>query len=179
MAKNKHRINIFPYIVVGLLIVATVVFCVIFFTQNKPDGDAEKDKDTSQNTEEEIAKKSNEAKDRMEADEKKTEEPEKTETGSKLANPSISFIALEDDKLAVGGLVSNINETDGNCIYIFWKGSESFTVSAGILPNPSYISCETVRVDKTKFSSGTWNIKIKYKSNTAEGESETQTYTAQ
>ena len=161
MVKNKHRINIFPYIVVGLIIIAAVIFCVIFFTQNRPGGDTEKDKETSQNTEEEIAKNSNDAKDHMEADEKKAEEPEKTDSGLKAANPSISFIALENNELSVGGLVSNINETEGNCIYTFWKDSESFTVSAGILPNPNYISCETVRVDKTKFSSGTWNIKIK------------------
>ena len=129
--------------------------------------------------EKKVAQSSNDAKDRMDADERNKPVVEKNDAGLNIAEPIITFVAAEDGQIVAGGSIPNINETSGTCIYIFTKGDVTVTENAGILPNPSYISCETVRIPKSKFTNGTWSIKIKYKSNTSEGESETQTYTIQ
>jgi hypothetical protein len=116
---------------------------------------------------------------RMDEDEANKTVPEKDESGLNIARPEISFIATENDKIAIGGAIPNINEVEGNCTFVLTNGAQTVTETSGILPNPSYISCESVQIDKSRLSSGTWTIKIQYKSKTSEGESEPKTYTIQ
>ena len=78
-----------------------------------------------------------------------------------------------------GGYISNINETEGSCTYVFTNGDTTVTANSGILPGPSYITCEAVSLEKAKFSNGSWTVKIQYKSNRSEGESETQSFEIQ
>lgn len=195
MVKNKKQnktatkdISIF---ILAVLLVAAITFGVVaLIKQSQSKENSEKDSAQDKNTaseilkteedlqdEDKVADASNDAKDRMEADEKTKVPVETDESGLIIANPEISFVAEEGNKIAAGGAIYNVNESEGTCTYIFSKGDSIITASTKILPNPGYISCETARIEKSKFSSGTWNVKIQYKSNTAEGESETQTYT--
>lgn len=195
MVKNKKQnktatkdISVF---ILAVLLVAAITFGVVALikqSQSKENGekDSAQDKNTASEIlkteedlqdEDKVADSSNDAKDRMEADEKTKVPVETDESGLIIANPEISFVAEEGNKIAAGGAIYNVNESEGTCTYIFSKGDSTITASTKILPNPGYISCETARIEKSKFSSGTWNVKIQYKSNTAEGESETQTYT--
>ena len=195
MVKNKKQnktatkdISVF---ILAVLLVAAITFGVVaLIKQSQSKENGEKDSAQDKNTASEILKTeedlqdedkvtnaSNDAKDRMEADEKTKVPVETDESGLIIANPEISFVAEEGNKIAAGGAIYNVNESEGTCTYVFSKGDSTITASTKILPNPGYISCETARIEKSKFSSGTWNVKIQYKSNTAEGESETQTYT--
>lgn len=194
--KQKTSKTAFKYIigiVFAVLVVAAVTCGVIaFMRQLEHEKDKEKDNAQNRNTasdilkteddlkdEEKVAESSNTAKDIMDAEAEQKTVVEQDDSGLKIAKPEISFIADENGQIAVGGQVTNINETEGTCTYVFTKGDSEVSASAGILPNPSYISCETARIDKSKFTSGVWSVKIEYKSKTAEGASEAQNFTIQ
>ena len=197
MAKKQKRKtaskHIIGFILTILLVAALTCGIIVLIKQleaDKNEKDNVQDKNTASDVikteddlkdENKVAQSSNDAKDRMEADEEAKEKTvvDQDESGKKIAKPEITFIAEENGKIVIGGDVSNINETGGTCIYIYTKGDNTITAGTGILPNPSYISCETARIDKSKFTSGTWSVKIQYKSNTAEGESEAKSYTVQ
>lgn len=197
MAKKQTRNktaskNIIVFILAVLLVAALSFGIIILIKQiqsDKAEKDSAQDKNTASDTlseedladDDKVTEFSNNAKDRMDADEEAKADTtvDQDETGLKIAKPEISFIAEEGDKIAVGGEIININETGGTCTYIFTKGGSAVSASTGTLPNPTYISCETARIDKSKFTSGTWSVKIQYKSNNAEGESETKSYTIQ
>ena len=197
MAKKQTRNktaskNIIVFILAVLLVAALSFGIIILIKQMQSDRaekDSAQDKNTASNTlseedladDDKVTEFSNNAKDRMDADEEAKADTtvDQDETGLKIAKPEISFIAEEGDKIAVGGEIININETGGTCTYIFTKGDSVVSASTGTLPNPTYISCETARIDKSKFTSGTWSVKIQYKSNNAEGESEAKSYTIQ
>lgn len=196
MAKNKNKntkIQSVIFCVVAIIVSGAVTFGVFMLARhlNTHDSNNKSPNTTEQNSpdiirteedakdEEKAAASSMDAKDRAEAAENAKTEVEKNSAGLKVAKPELSFVAAEGDKIAVGGFIPNINETEGTCTFVFTKDSETVTESTGILPNPSYISCETARIEKSRFTSGTWNVKIKYKSNLSEGESEAQTYTIQ
>jgi hypothetical protein len=198
MAKKQTREtfsskNIIVFILAILLVAALSFGIIVLIKQiqaDRTEKDAAHDTNTANSIlqteddlkdENKVADSSNDAKDRMEADEKAKADAavEMNESGLKIAKPEISFVATEDDKIAAGGAIYNINETDGTCTFTFRKGDVEISASGKTLPNPGYISCETVRVDKSKFTSGSWQVTIKYKSNTAEGESEAKSYTIQ
>ena len=193
MAKKQKRdkktaSNIVVF-VIAILLVAAITFGIIVLIKMAQKDATENNKVQDRNTadeilkteedlkdEDKVAESSNNAKDRMEADEKAKADTtvEVDDSGLKIAKPVLNFVSMEGDKIAAGGAVPNINETGGKCTYSFSKEGAKIEFSTNTLPNPSYISCETVRVDANKFTSGTWTVKIIYKSNAAEGESETQ-----
>lgn len=191
--RNKTASKNIIVFILAVLLVAALSFGIIILVKQVKSDKAEKnnaqDKNTASNTlseedladDDKVTESSNNAKDRMDADEEAKADTtvDQDETGLKIAKPEISFIAEEGDKIAVGGEIININETGGTCTYIFTKGGSAVSASTGTLPNPTYISCETARIDKSKFTSGTWSVKIQYKSNNAEGESEAKSYTIQ
>ena len=200
MAKNKKKTSHFSDIltfVIAAILVAVVVFGVmIMIQQNSPSSSPQPQDARDTNTasdilqneedlkdEDKVAESSNDAKDRAEAQARNEEEDKKSveqnAAGLKVAKPNINYIATEGDYIVVGGDVSNINEEGGKCTIIFTKGPDSVSVTTNTLPNPNYISCEAGRIEKNKLSAGEWKVKIQYKSNYAEGESETQSYKVQ
>ena len=205
MAKNKKTKklikNFFTAIIAILLIAAIVLGVILLFRQNEnstpkpqPQQDYARDINTASDKikteddlkdEEKVAESSNDAKDRQEADDnaqaKAKEATKKTESGTLVAEPEITYTYTDNETgdTLVGAEVRNINETGGKCTYTFTRGSTSTSVTTGINAGPSYISCEAARLPKGKLSSGTWSVTVKYKSNTAEGESEAQSYSVQ
>ena len=192
--KQKQKTNNYflLYLAIGIAAVAIAVFVILTIIHNNQKSSENHDNAVDRNSasevlqseedlqdEDKVAQSSNNAKDRMEADESEKVNVQQNESGLLIAEPEISFIADEDGMIIAGGLVPNINETAGNCTYVFKKGDELITQDSNILPNPSYISCENVSVPKSKFSSGVWTVTLQYKSKTAEGASETQTVTIQ
>ena len=201
MAKNKKRKNnlsdIFTFIIAAILVAVIVFGIVIMVQQNSPSDSPKQEDARNANTasdilkteedlkdENKVAESSNDSKDRAEAQARNEEEDKKTvaqtSSGLKVAKPIITFIdGNEPDVVVVGGEVSNINETGGKCTIVFTKGSDVVSVSTNTLPNATYVSCEAGRIEKSKLSAGEWRVKIQYKSNYAEGESEAQSYTVQ
>ena len=44
-----------------------------------------------------------------------------------------------------------------------------------VIPDAKNTVCEAVKLDKSEFGDGQWSVWVEYKSNNAEGKSETQT----
>jgi len=195
--KSKHISDILTFVVAAILVAVVVFGVVVMIKQNSPSESPKQEDARDTNTasdilkteedlkdENKVAESSNDSKDRAEAQARNEEEDKKTvaqtESGLKVAKPMITFIdGNEPDAVVVGGEVSNINETGGKCTIVFTKGSDVVSVSTNTLPNPSYVSCEAGCIEKSKLSAGNWTVKIQYKSNYAEGESEAQNYTIQ
>jgi cytoskeletal protein RodZ len=194
--KSKHISDILTFVVAAILVAVVVFGIVVMIRQNSPTESEQPKEARNINTasdtlkteedlkdEDKVAESSNDSKDRAEAQARNEEEDKKTvaqtESGLKVAKPNINYIAQEGDFIVVGGDVSNINETGGKCTIVFSQGSKAESVTTDTLPNPSYVSCEAGRIEKSKLSAGEWKVKIQYKSNYAEGESEAQNYTIQ
>ena len=202
MAKNKKTKkligNILTFIIAIILTAAIVMGVILLFRQNENNTPKPQQQDYARDTntasdkikteedlkdEEKVAEASNDTKDRQEADDRTEAEAKeaakKTESGQLVAEPEITYIADENGDTLVGAEVRNINETGGKCTYVFTRGTTSVSVTTGINAGPSYISCEAAKFEKGKLASGTWSVTVKYKSNTAEGESEAQSYSVQ
>jgi len=203
MAKNKKTKkllkNIFTTLIAIILIGAIVLGVLLLFRQNesetpKPQKQQDYARDTNTASEkirteedlkdeEKVGEASNDTKDRQEADSRTDAEikasAKKNSAGLLVAEPEITYVANEDGDTLVGAEVRNLNETGGSCTFTFKKGSTTTSVTTGVNAGPSYVSCEAARFEKGKLTSGTWSVTVKYKSNSAEGESEAQSYTIQ
>jgi len=203
MAKNKKTKkllkNIFTTLIAIILIGAIVLGVLLLFRQNesetpKPQKQQDYARDTNTASEkirteedlkdeEKVGEASNDTKDRQEADSRTDAEikasAKKNSAGLLVAEPEITYVANEDGDTLVGAEVRNLNETGGSCTFTFKKGSTTTSVTTGVNAGPSYVSCEAARFEKSKLTSGTWSVTVKYKSNSAEGESEAQSYTIQ
>ncbi len=189
--RNKSKTII--YLLIVMILVAVIVLgglTIAKLMREKDENDSVHDTNTASEIlrteedlkdEEKVAQSSNDAKDRFDADERTKTVTEKNDAGLNIAAPVVSFVGLSQDGnyIEAGGAVPNINEPEGNCTFVFTNGDKTVTASSNILPGASYISCEAVKLEKAKFTSGTWSVKIQYKSNLSEGESETQSFEIQ
>lgn len=193
-AKQKRNSKTLVSIVIVMILVAVIVFGVFSIVKILRDKGDEKDNAQDTNTaseilkteedlkdEDKVAQAGNNAKDRLEADENNKPTVEQNAAGLNIATPVLNFVGLDQTgaNVEAGGEIVNINELEGTCTFVFTKGDVSVTASSGILPGPNHIACESVKLERSKFTSGTWNVKIQYKSNRSEGESETQSFEIQ
>ncbi len=105
----------------------------------------------------------------------------RNENGLKVANVVLNepYFIEENKKVVVSSTITNVVETEGNCVYIFTNGPLSLTKKMKVLPNAKNTVCEAVVLDKDSLSAGQWKVRLEYKSNYSEGVSETQTFTIQ
>lgn len=192
--RNQSTSKTVIYLLIVMILVAVIVLGGLAIARLANQHNDEQDNAQDTNTaseilqteedlkdEEKVAQSSNDAKDRFEADERTKTTAEKDASGLNIAAPVVSFVGPSQDGafIEAGGAIPNINEPEGTCTFVFSKGDTTLTASGGILPGASYISCEAVKLEKAKFTSGTWNVKIQYKSNLSEGESEAQSFEIQ
>lgn len=102
-------------------------------------------------------------------------EVEKAPNGLKIANTILS-INQNDKMIIFSARVTNFLETGGKCSYILTKGTEMVTYTKDVLPDPKTTVCESLVLEKSSLSAGEWQIKVEYKSEDAEGASETQSF---
>ena len=197
-AKNKHtkKQSNFPLIITALLSVVLVAIIVfgVFVLINDPEVGNKEDKDEAETTDVKKELKNN-TDEQPKADEK--QEPTDTETtyddsktgyesgnndkpvdhdvnGKKVATTSLT-ITPADTFIILSGRVTNFKEEGGNCTYKLKRGNEEKSYAKQVIPDAKNTVCEAVKLDKSELGSGQWTIWIEYKSNSAEGKSETQT----
>ncbi len=146
--------------------------------ENK-NSDGGEDKNDRQETNETAL---SDVKDAAEAAEK-TKEVATNDSGLKVAKPKVTYAGIEQNgSLVISGEISNISDTAGICSFVIQNGSKSTVIEHGILPNAKNSVCDAVYFEKgsedliknkNELGAGEWSVKIKYKSNYAEGESET------
>ncbi len=103
-------------------------------------------------------------------------EIERSDNGLKVAKTVLN-INQNDQMIIFSARVTNFLETGGKCNYILTKGTEMVTYTKDVLPDPKTTVCESLVLEKSSLSAGAWNVKVEYKSNDAEGASETQSFT--
>jgi hypothetical protein len=100
-----------------------------------------------------------------------------TENGLKVPVFDLA-IRQSNGATIVSGKITNFIEAGGSCTYtISGVTTKSYTVD--ILPDPKYTVCEALVFKNGDLASGDWQVKVEYKSKTAGGVSETQTFTIQ
>ncbi|MBQ8156784.1 hypothetical protein IJ102_00065 [Candidatus Saccharibacteria bacterium] len=173
-------------LILAVLMVALLTFGVLslvkYLSDEKRQIDDQKDKNTATLYEEttpaddETESGNNDRKDEAEADADSRPENQTNTNGKTVAEVMVSSAGVLNDKVLASGMVTNIIETQGDCIYVFRKGSESVTTTTPALQNAKNTVCSSATLDKAKFSAGTWEVTLEYQSNTAEGVSETTTF---
>lgn len=107
----------------------------------------------------------------------KKPEVEVAENGLKVPVFDLA-IRQNNGATSVIGKITNFIEAGGSCTYtLSGVATKSYTVD--ILPDPKYTVCEALVFKNGDLASGDWQVKVEYKSKTAGGVSETQTFTIQ
>lgn len=75
--------------------------------------------------------------------------------------------------------INELKETGGKCYFTLSQNGSDKTFTKPILQNAKNMLCEALIFRRGELAPGTWRAKVKYQSNTAEGESETKTFTVQ
>jgi hypothetical protein len=84
-------------------------------------------------------------------------------------------IAENEQVIIFSGRVTNFKEEGGTCFYNVKSSTGTKQYSAQVIPDAKFTVCEAVKLDKSSLGSGQWTVWMEYKSNNAEGASETQT----
>ena len=197
--KNKHtkKSSNFPLIITALLSIVLVAIIVfgIFVLINDPDvGNKDDDKKDAETTDVKKELKNN-TDDQLKDEDKN--EPVDTETtyddtktgyeadnnektverdtnGKKIATASLT-ITNGNTFIILSGRVTNFKEEGGSCLYYLKNGDIAKQYVGQVIPDAKNTVCEAVKLDKNELSSGQWTVWMEYKSNNAEGKSETQT----
>ena len=101
------------------------------------------------------------------------------ENGLKVATVNLT-VNYERGVATAHGSVLNIVEEGGTCTYVF-KGPNNKEVNSqkSSIADFHGTFCEETTMNKSELGAGIWQVKVKYKSKSAEGESEVQTITVQ
>ena len=107
-----------------------------------------------------------------------SQKPE-VEVADGLKVPTFDVTIRQNNGMTIiSGKVTNFIETDGSCTYIL-TGPTTKNISKSVLPDPKYTVCEALVFNHGELATGSWQVKVEYKSQTAGGVSETQTFTIQ
>jgi hypothetical protein len=111
----------------------------------------------------------------------KEKEVEKNDAGLKIAEVYIANagVDIQNNQVYASGVITNVVNNTGTCTYTFTNGSETITETSEVLPSPKETICANVNLDKSRFSSGSWNVTLNFKSDYAEGTSDATTFTIQ
>ncbi len=194
--KKTKKTSNFALIITALLSIVLVAIIVfgIFVLINDPDISKNDDKTESETTDVKKELKNN-TDDKPNTDEKQepadntttyddtkagyeagnNEKPvEKNEDGKKIATASLT-ITKADTFIILSGRVTNFKEEGGSCTYNLKHGDVIKQFVGQVIPDAKSTVCEAVKLDKSALGSGQWTVWMEYKSNNAEGASETQT----
>ena len=99
-------------------------------------------------------------------------DPDTTANGKQAASVLLTNAGIFNGTVSASGMVTNIAEQGGSCIYTFTNGSSTITKVSTTLINPTSTTCETVSFPSNELpKAGMWTIKLKYTSSTSEGTS--------
>ncbi len=203
---NKHKRNTNGFTLLGImgwiLLVAVICFGVLvgwkLFQDDNTKSDASESSRTQDINTADVDNKPQESTEPKEEQDNKTTagneakaktdelekqqaaEAEKTDGGLKKADVVLNEPYWVEDKLIISSVVTNIHENEGdNCYYILSSETSTTTIVRKVMPNAKNTVCKALEIEKGSLTPGRWSVKLKYKSNYAEGVSETQTFTIQ
>lgn len=109
------------------------------------------------------------------------QEVAKNDAGLKIAEVYIANVGQDTNSNVIfaSGVITNVVNNSGSCVYTFTNGSQTVTAEASVLPSAKETICGNVEVSTAQFSAGEWSVKLNFKSDYAEGESDATTFTIQ
>ena len=193
--KKSSNFSLIITILLSLVLVAVIVFG-IFVLIKDPEVGKKEDENTKQETTDVKKELKTNTDDELDTEE---EDPEPTDTettyddtktgyeaendkkpvehdsnGKKVATTSLT-IAKAETFIILSGRVTNFKEEGGSCLYYLKKGDTTKQYLGQVIPDAKNTVCEAVKLDKSELGGGQWSVWVEYKSNNAEGKSETQT----
>lgn len=180
--KIKNSLKLFLMIIIVALLTFGVLSLMRYLSDEKRQIDDQKDKNTASFYQENEQKSEEsddtgyKAKEEAENDANNNSENQYDSNGKVVANVSISSAGLLGDKIIASGMVSNVIEEGGSCIYAFTNGEETITETSAGIANAKDTVCSSVQLDKSRFNAGTWEVTLQYESTKTEGQSEAQTF---
>ena len=193
-SKNREKTSVFS-VLLSVALVAVIVFGVlVLFDESKvgdnptkeetETSDVETDEDSKDDTNTATIPDKDTSSDETSTDNTKdayeqdqqSSGAELDDNGKKVATPYVS-INQNNEIVIISARITSFKEEGGNCTYTISKGAESKTYTKSVLPDAKAMVCEALRLNKSELSSGEWTVKVEYKSNTAEGQSEAQKFT--
>ncbi len=180
--KNNSGAKLFLLVIFVALLTFGILSLMRYLSDEKRQIDDQKDKNTASFYEEENKSdkgdnsSSYDAKDEAEKDAESNIDIQTNDNGKTVANVIISSVGALNDKVIASGMISNVIEEGGSCIYAFTNGEETITETASGIANAKNTVCESVLLDKSRFKVGTWEVSLQYQSTKTEGQSETQTF---
>lgn len=107
------------------------------------------------------------------------EELKTDENGLKIATVNLT-VDYTDGVATAHGTITNLVEEGGACTYTF-SGPNGKVISekTDTITDFHGTLCKSVEFAKAELGAGAWKVTLKYKSNSAEGESEAKTFTVQ
>ncbi len=109
------------------------------------------------------------AKDRILQDQQKTPTP----VGPKTVKPLITFAEQVGDNIEAVAYVTGVSEEGGSCTLTATHGDQTVSKTVSASQNSSTTDCRAFLIARDQFpSSGDWEIKISYKSDSASGTSD-------
>jgi len=108
-------------------------------------------------------------------------EAEKNDAGLKIAEVYIANVGQDTNSNVIfaSGVITNVVNNSGSCTYTFTNGSQTVTATGEVLPSAKETICSNIEVSTSQFSAGDWTVKLNFKSDYAEGESDATTFTIQ
>lgn len=105
----------------------------------------------------------------------------KNDAGLKIAEVYIANVGQDTNSNVIfaSGVITNVVNNSGTCTYTFTNGSQTVTATGEVLPSAKETICSNVEVSTSQFSAGDWTVKLNFKSDYAEGESDATTFTIQ
>ena len=180
--KSNSGIKLFLLVIVVALLTFGVLSLMRYLSDEKRQIDDQKDKNTASFYEEDTKSDSEnkpngyDAKDEAEKEADSNGDNQTNSDGKTVANVIISSVGALDDKVIASGMVSNVIEEGGSCIYAFTNGEETITETASGIANAKNTVCGSVLLEKSRFKIGTWEASLHYQSVKTEGQSEVQTF---
>lgn len=110
-----------------------------------------------------------------------TKEIARNENNLKIAEVYMANYGQDTQNNVVfaSGVITNVVNNTGTCTYTFTNGDQTVTATSEVLPSAKETVCASVDVDASKFTAGEWTVKLNFKSDYAEGESDATPFTIQ
>jgi hypothetical protein len=97
-------------------------------------------------------------------------------SGKKSVTPNITYAQQVEQEIRVNAYIAGVFESGGVCTFTFTNDNNIITKTANAEANVTTTDCARLAVSRSEFPvSGDWQVKVRYQSPAAEGESSSST----
>lgn len=101
-----------------------------------------------------------------------SESNDNTDSSKKSVAVGVSYADMYNNKLEIRAFTNGVIEGSGSCTATATKGSTVITETTTAFIDSSTTQCNPIYIEASRLSSGTWDVVVKFSSNSAEGTSD-------